>query len=160
MHQYGSSILLLTNPNTELHKMEMTFRNGKLGKNGQIVPIGEPLMNESGISSVIGVVQSIVSQVTVLSNLEMSEIKVQMEFLAETLAKDLMINRKAYDIVSATARDKIYFTALSTAFITMKRAYEEGDKRFWKGSVQEITTKSEAQKSSGGLMSLFPWNRR
>lgn len=160
MHQYGSSILLLTNPNTELNKMEMTFRNAKVGKNGEVVQIGEPLMNESGISSIIGVIQSIVSQVTVMSNLDMREIGIIMEFLADTLAKDLMINRKAYQIVSATARDKIYFTALSTAFVTMKRAFEEGDKRFWKGSVQEITTKSEAQKSGGGLMSLFPWSRK
>jgi len=161
MHQYGSSIILLTNPENEIYKMELTFRNVKVDKEGNETPAGEPLMNDIGITSVVGSVQSIVNQVTVMSNLSKPNILMLIEFLGDTLAKDLMINRTVYDIKSVSSRDKIFFTALSTAFITMQRAYEEGDKRFWKGSVQEIHSRVEASnaKNKGILSSLNPWSK-
>ena len=153
MHMYGSSIVLLTNPESELAKMELTFRNVRLDKEGRIIFKGEPLMNDSGITSVIGTIQSIVSQVTILSNLSKNDINVLIDFLGDTLARDLMINRKEYGIKSFSSRDKIYFTALSTGYITMKRAFEGDDKKFWKGSVQEILTKSEI--GGGGKPSIL-----
>jgi hypothetical protein len=161
MHQYGSSILLLTNPENELYKMELTFRNMKLDRQGNPQTAGDPLMNESGISAVIGVIQSVVNQSTVMSNLSKGEVPIMMDFLGDTLAKDMMINRIPYGITSTTARDKIYFIALSSAFMTLKRAYEEGDKRFWKGSVQEISTRVEGAQKKGGIFSaLNPWSKQ
>ena len=96
-----------------------------------------------------------------MSNLNKDEIPMLMGFLGDTLARDLMINRVPYGIRTFASRDKIFFTALTTSFITMKRAYEEGDKRFWKGSVQEIqTTVSGGQKQKGGFWSaLNPWSK-
>jgi len=81
------------------------------------------------------------------------------DFLGDTLAKDLMMNRKRYDIKTPAARDKIYFTALAESFICMKRAYEEGEKRFWKGSQQEITTRIEGQQQRSPLKKLMGWGR-
>ncbi len=101
-----------------------------------------------------------------MSNLNKQEVPILMDFIADTLARDLMVNRKKYNIRNAAARDKIYFIVLSTSFICMKRAFEEGEKRFWKGSQQEITTRIEgAPGSSGGrgkglLGSIFGWARR
>jgi len=158
---YGSSIVLLTNPENELNKMEMTFKNVRPDKDGNLVSAGTPLMNDYGINSVIGTVQTIVNQITILSNLDDKHISSLMDFLGDTLSRDLMINRVDYGISSFAARDKIYFTALSSAFITMQRAYKEGDKRFWKGSVQEIHTKTD--NSGMGKKGLFgnlnPWNK-
>jgi hypothetical protein len=83
-----------------------------------------------------------------------------MDFLADTLAKDLMVNRIKYEIKTASARDKIFFTVLSSSFICMKRAYKEGEKRFWKGSQQEITTRHEGPQNNKGVMSkLGSWGR-
>jgi len=161
MHQYGSSIILLTNPENELYKMELTFRSMKLDKSGNPLPSGEPLMNDYGIASVLGLVQSVVSQVTIMSNLSKSEVPVLMDFLGDTLAKDLMMNRIVYEINSATVRDKIYFVALTTAFVTLKRAFEEGEKRFWRNSIQEITTRVEGQaKGKGFFSALNPWSNK
>ncbi len=160
MHLYGSAIITLTDPSTELHKMELTFRSARPDADGNPIQIpgSKPLMNDHGIMSVIGIAQSIVSQVTVMSNLNKHEVPIMMDFLGDTLAKDLMVNRLEYGITSVSARDKIYFTALATAFVTLKRAFEEGDKRFWKGSVQEIHTKAESSQKSRGLLSRFmPW---
>lgn len=138
MYNYGSGIVLLTNPQDLIKDLELTYKNAYYDKDNNLKEVGNPLMNDLGIKSVVGQVQAIVNKVTVLGNLNDENIRGLMEFLADTLAKDLMVNRIEYEITSASARDRIYYNALATAFITMKRAYEEGDRRFWKGSVQEI----------------------
>lgn len=160
MHQFGSSIIMLTNPDSELAKMEMTFRNVRIDKDGNTVSCGDPLMNDLGINSVLGTVQSIMNRVTVMSNLNKNEIPMLIDFLADTVAKDLMVNRVKYGINSASARDKIFFTAISSTFITMKRGFEEGDRRFWKGSVQEIRSSVETPKKTNMLATLNPWRSK
>jgi hypothetical protein len=93
-----------------------------------------------------------------MSNIEKNDIPVLIEFVADPLIKDLMINMRTYGIENPAVRDKIFYTVLSIIFISLKRAYEEGDRRFWKGSVQEIHSKVEAQKQKGGLLSMLnPW---
>lgn len=158
MYHYGSAIMYLTNPENELTKLEMTLRNAELDRDGNMVQIPgtEPLLNEYGIKKILGMLGAIVNQVTVMSNLDRGDIDALMEFLNRTLAKDLMINRKKYDIKDPASRTTIHFEALSTAFITMKRAHEEGlsDKKFWRGSVTEIHNKIEgADKRKGGVLS-------
>ncbi len=162
MYNFGSSIILLTNPESELRKMELTFRSMSTDKDGNPVPIPGvmPMMNEVGISSVVGQVQAIVSQVTIMSSLNKMEIPAIMGLMGDSLAKDLMINSKKYGIEKKQDRDKIYDTALIRAFIAMKRAFDEGlnDKKFWRGSVQEINTKVEQQGNKGGLLSSL-WKK-
>lgn len=159
MYNFGSSIIMMTNPEDELYKMELTFRSANLNEDGKPITVGVPLMNELGISSVIGIVQSLVNRITIMSNLEKWDIQQVMDFLGDTLARDLMMNRLKYGIKTATARDKIYFTSLSSAFMTMKRALQEGEKRFWKGSQQEITTRVEGQSQRKGLFNMMGWRR-
>lgn len=161
MHNYGSSIMYLTNPEHELYKLELTLRSEILDTEGKPKKMGEPLMNEKGICAVIGIVQTIVNQVTVMSVLDKREIPVLMDFLADTLAKDLMLNTGAYEMRKQD-RDKVFFTVLTSAFICMKRATDEGlsDKKFWRGSVQEITSKIEGQQKKGGLLSrITGWGK-
>jgi len=159
MHNYGGSTILLTNPDNELHKMELAFRSISNDKNQ--TSVGEPLMNDLGIKSVVSLVQTIVSQVTVMSNLDKDEIAALRDYLADTIIRDLMMNRIRYEIKSANDRHRISFIAITSAFICMKRAYEEGDKRFWKGSQQEITTRIEgAKQGASGFSKLMGWGKR
>lgn len=160
MHLYSGSIITMTNPEDEIYKMELTFRGMVLGSDGKPKKVGEALMNEEGINSIVGIVQNLVSRDTVLSNFNKVEISTLMEFLGDTISKDLMLNRLNYNIINPSARDKIYFTACSTAFVTMKRAFEQGEKIFWKGSLQEVTTRVEGQQKKGGLLSqVMGWNK-
>ena len=152
MHNYAGSIILLTNPDQELHKLELTFRNIVLDKKGNATAVGVPLMNDEGVRSVIGQVQAIVSQVTVMSNLDVRVRDSLRDFLADTIAKDLMLNRMKYGIVNSSARDRIFMEAISMAIITMNRAADEGERKFWKGSQQEIITHGTAPGGKGGLM--------
>lgn len=110
-----------------------------LDKDGNPKPVGEPLMNETGISSVMGQIQALVSQTTIMSNFDKrEEVIILTDFLADTLAKDLMINRVTYGIKSQASRSKIYYISISSAYICLKRAFSEGERRFWKGTEQNI----------------------
>jgi len=161
MHGYGSSIILLTNPENELYKMELALRGMIMDKDGKPHSVGDPLMNDEGINSVMGQTQAIVNQITIMSNLTKYEVPMMIDFLGDTIAKDLMVNREKYHITNYAARDKIYFLTLSTAFITMKRAFEEGDKRFWKGATQEITTRVEGQQKKGNFFTqALGWGQK
>ena len=157
--QYGSSIETLTNPENEIERLKLSLMGFEIDKDGNMVKSGEPLMNKRGINSVIKTTQSVVNQVTILSNLDKDEIKKLMEFLSYTLAKDLMVNRVNYGIQSFSERSNIYSNVLTTSFITMKRAETEGlsDKKFWRGSVQELhsTVSSNQQKKGGWLSNLW-----
>lgn len=162
MGLYGSSILYLTNPESELYKLELTLRGQIVDKEGNLKQAGSALMNEEGICSVIGELQTIVNQVTVMSALDKKEIPMIMEFLADTVAKDLMINGIRYNL-NPHDRDKVFFCILVSGFICMKRATTEGlsDKKFWRGSVQEITSKLEGSNSGkkGILSRLMGWGK-
>lgn len=161
MQLYGSSILYLTNPEQELFKLELTLRGQTIDKDGNVKQIAEnPLMNEKGISSVIGALQAVVNQVTVMSTLDKKEIPALMTFLSDTIARDLMINAQSYNL-NPHDRDKVFFNIVTSAFICMKRATNEGlsDKKFWRGSVQEITSKVEGSQKRGGLLGLIGWKK-
>ena len=160
MSAYGGSILVLTNPENELHKMELTLRNVYEDEAGKIHVAGEPLMNNRGITSVMGIVQTIVNQTTIMSDLKEKEVPMIIDFLADTLIRDLMQNRVNYEIKSTSARDKIFFTTLISSFICLKRAYEGSDKRFWKGSQMEITNRIENNQQKGGMLqNIMGWKK-
>ena len=84
MQNYASSILQLTNPENEIYKMELTLRSQIVDKEGDTHQIGDPLLNEKGISSVIGQVQTVISQVTIMSNFEKNDIPLLIDFLGDT----------------------------------------------------------------------------
>ena len=152
------SIMFLTNPENELAKMELSLRSMMVDSKGIARSVGKPLLNEIGICSVMSQVQSIVNQNQIMSNYEEKHVLVIVGFLADTLCLDLMMNTVNYDIQNISARDKIFFLALSTAFSTMMRSKDEGEKRFWKGSTQEITTRVEGMpsgKKKGGVLGFI-----
>jgi len=158
---YGSSILMLTNPDNSLYKMELAFRSCVEDSDGKIEQKGKPLMNDEGITKVIGQVQTIVNQVTVMSHLESKHIRMLMEDLADSLAIDLMLNRDRYELRNPSARAVVYAESLRSAFICMNRALQGGERRFWKGTQHEITNRMENQQQNNGMFSkFFGWNRR
>jgi len=161
MNNYGSAILFMTNPEQELYKLELSLRSQILDKDGNPHKIGEPLLNDRGISAVLGQIQPIVNRVTIMSSLDTKrEIPNLMDFLGDTLAKDLMLNAPNYEL-KPNDRDKVYFMVLASSFICMKRAATDSslsDKKFWRGSVQEINTTVGNQQSKG-ILSRMGWGK-
>ena len=156
MHNFQGAIVLLTNPNDDLYKLELALRGMTSDKNGNPVQTGEPLMNQEGIQCVLGQVQSIVSQNTNMSNLKDGDIaKLMVEQLGDAVIQDLMINSRKYGIKNHTARTRIITMISNSAFITMSRALDEGERRFWKGSQQEITMRTEGGGSKGNSKGML-----
>jgi hypothetical protein len=150
--QVGSAITTLTDPTNDIYKIELGLRNMIIDKDGNAKSMGSPLLNELGISSVLSQTQGILNTITSMSNLKnKNEVVMMMDFLADTLAKDLMMNRLAYNITSPTARDKIYFMVLAPSYMHLNRPLEEGEKRFWKGTVQEIKQTLQSNNTQPGF---------
>ena len=143
----SGSIIILTNPEDELAKLELTLRGLVDNGEGGFRRVGDALLNDEGVSSVLGLVQSVVNRNSVLSELYDDKIISLVDFLADTLIKDLMLNNKRYMIVNNSSRDRIFFSCLSCAFICLSRARDGGERRFWKGSSQEMVIGND----SGGV---------
>lgn len=157
LNTYGNSIIILTNVNDVLHELELTFRNIKISKEGVTVSLGSALMNDYGISQIIGMLKPIANKNTIMSNIEDREEATGLrDFFAESLALDLMVNKGKYGIVDNTARNRIFTESISLVHLTIKRAYQQGEKKFWKGSQQDINHRISQESTKG---SLFPWKK-
>lgn len=154
IYNYGGSISTLTDPSDELHDMELYFRALVEDSSGKQVRVGIPLMNEQGISSIMGMTRAIVNQITIMGNLDKREIGVMMEYTADTLSKLLMMKRHDFQIL-AEDRDQIAYKVQSTVYVCMKRPFMEGERRFWGRVQQEITTRIEGKSPNKGLFQRF-----
>jgi hypothetical protein len=152
MHMYGSNIVMLTDPKSALYKLELNYRGLMETSDKQIIQVGKPLMNDQGISAVLGINQALINQITILSNINKQDVVALMNFTNDTICRELMMNRITYNIESFSARDKIYYMSMSLCYVTLKRALEGDDKRFWKGTVQEINTNVTQQEKNKGFM--------
>jgi hypothetical protein len=118
------------------------------------------LVNDQGISEILSCARSIISQVTTLSNLEDKDINMIRDYLGDELSRLLMVNRIRYDMkYPESTRDMIYDTLIIKVVICMKRALNEGERRFWKGSTQEILMRNENKQGgqSGPLSKIMGW---
>lgn len=152
MHNFQSAITTLTSPEDELYMLELELRSMTLDKDGNPKQIGEPLLNEEGIRSILFQIRAAMSRVVIMSNLTEKFVADGTIYLAESLAKDLMMNRDKYEITNTMTRTKIYRLCNMTINTVLKRSQDEGERRFWKGSQQEITTRIDGgQNKSGGM---------
>jgi hypothetical protein len=148
--------MLLTNPNDELRDLELMFR-GMQDRDGKLIQVGQPIMNSYGINTIIGTAQGIVSQVTIMANLQEKDILLLIDYLGDYLARILMVNRKTFCLVNVSARDIIYHNVMTRSYIAMRRAFEEGERKFWKGSQQEISYRTPQAGKDSALKSILGW---
>lgn len=158
--KYAGMIVEMTDTEDTLYRIELALSGKKLDSNGNPVTIGRAKMNTEGINTIMGILRSTVNKETIMSNLSKNgDMQALMELLADTIAKNLMMNKVKYQIESNSDRDIIFWHIMNTVYITMKRADEEGERRFWKGSQQEISTR--VVNNQGGLLSgMNPFKKR
>jgi len=128
-----------TNPQTLLDEFEHKLKGEikELNDNGEEKWIKkfDAIANNSGIQSIIVDLGSIVNQNTILSNLEEDDIrKLTVEF-GKMLTFKLMIKYKTYDIQKSNL-NTIVMGATSLVFISLKRGFKEGERKFLKTTVR------------------------
>lgn len=112
-------------------------------------------VNEEGISKIIAQLQTFLNYNTTLSNLDEREIsRVILGYGKFNLRKSIYLHHKDWDIQleDATA---IVFIVLYPVYFALKRGYNEGDKKFLKGTIQNVIhTSSQTmmdQTKKGGI---------
>lgn len=156
MQTLGSNILLMTDPGTELHRLEITMRNIFINANGQYQKVGgdewKPLINEQGMRRCLGLTESLVARNSIMSHIDEKTLGRLMTNSADVLIRELM-QGKRYNIINDTARTTILNQCLNLIYMTLKRAENGGERRFLKGNQQEITYRTEQQAENKGLFS-------
>lgn len=152
LSQYGSSIVHLTNPEKQLFNVELQLRGQSIDENGERQQTLIPLLNDRGVSAMMTYLKALVNQVTILGNIDPKEIPQTMEYFYTALIEDLMINRYNYDIKSLSDSTRIHTVCCLFAKVTLDRARSEGDRRFWKGTQQEIRHHLEQEEKKRGIL--------
>jgi hypothetical protein len=175
--RYGTQIAVLTDPSDDLYNFELFLRCLKQNENGELIKIGKtlinefgkvvkdengnnliewkPLMNDVGINSILLSMHSILNTKTPLSNLDDEEIFILIFDLGKDLITNLTFNKDKYECENCN-RSVIVGAATRFCYIFLKRPYGEGDRKFFKGTSQEVTHKNEITKPQGS--SLNPFN--
>jgi hypothetical protein len=158
---HAGSIVELTDAQAELKRLEMTMRGYYIDESGNVIKVGEPMMNEQGIGDVFGVIgRSLVNRLTVLSNFDEDEVKNQMAGLAKELGRLLLLNSKRYEIKNTTITwDLIYPSVLRVCFVCLKRGFKQGDKQFFGRMGQLIESRVETVNKGKGLSGMMPWSK-
>lgn len=160
--KYDSSIITLTDPKEALYNFELFLRCLREDREGKLKPIGEPLLNELGINTVMASVESVVHSMNTMSNFSEEDIIYLHDTLKNNLITSLMINHETFG-VNKKNRDLILGNALRFAYGFMKRAYMEGERKFWKGSVQEVKHTQETNnppRGGGFTLNPFAWGKK
>src|SRR3990167_11402050 len=100
MAAFSQSILELTDPKNILTALDYMLRQAKYNPvtNEYEIVKKEALLNEKGIRNVLAIVQSIISQNTVMSNIDSREVRAIMAMLTYTVTQQLMLNRREWGI--------------------------------------------------------------
>jgi hypothetical protein len=157
-YQYGSSIQHMTNPKGLLEDLELYLKGLRKDKRGQLVKVTEPLLNEFGINRIMGIVYSIVNRVTIMSNVNKNELPILMLNFSDAIIQDLMENRLKFGVRNHVDCTIILIECQNVVFMCIKRGFEEGDRRFWKGSISETRiTQDRAKQQQSFLSKLNPF---
>lgn len=161
MNIYQGAITELTNPGRELYELELSLKGKYADENGIEKEMGEPLCNDKGVSSILRMAKATVSQVSFMSNYDENLIPKLIMYLAKTLIRDLMFNKLKYEIKDDRARHTITYITCVASNAACRRALENGERRFWKGSQQETTIRTESgnQKGKGFWKSILPGSK-
>jgi len=149
---HNGSIVYMTDPQKEIKKLKLSLMNAYIDDKGDIIHYGDPLLNNDGIAKIIGFVNSIVNTSSNMTNLDEDKIEKIMMFNSNIIIENLMVNRITWGIKGHDARDLILAKVTNLMNITLNRSLDEGERRFWKGTQQEIHTKIENTNQKTGLL--------
>ena len=162
MNTHNSNIVYMTSTAEEIDEFERTLKGQTLDGKGNLVQVDDPLLNDEGVRKIIGIARSVVTRISVMSNYDKEDVKEYMLRNGNALIQILMLGRITYKLrgnIHAT-RTLILEEFNNLCHSTIKRGFMEGDKRFWKGTQQEIITRIDSSQQKKGLLStVMGWSR-
>lgn len=178
--RYGSQIAVLTDPADDLYNFELFLRCLKQSESGQLIKIGKPkfengkvvkdtegnpeidwkpMMNDLGINSTLLSMQSVLNGITTLSNLDDREVWLLIRSLGMDVIGNLTFNKHQFEIEDSN-RSIVVGAAIRFCYIFLKRPFGEGDKKFFKGTTQEVKHTNEITKPSGSSLNPFSYFKK
>lgn len=147
-----------TDPKRAIREVLLTLANIEENtETGELVQLGDPLMNKAGIDMARIFLRGIVHQHTTLSNLDEKFIDKLIVKLNDDLTDDLSLNWKEYGIKQKTHLDIISDLLLINAYNALRRAANQNEKNFLKGITIETVSSNPynpKQKKGGFLEKL------
>jgi hypothetical protein len=127
----GRAVLMeQTNPKKVVHEIILRLKGIEQMPNGVEKKTGDPKLNKVGIENMKYLLDSYINQNTILSNLDGPQISKIMIQISGNLIDDLTLNWKAYGISNKTDLDTIADTILINVYLSLYRAYLQGEKKF------------------------------
>lgn len=160
--QNNANMITMTDPEEVVRRLEATYRGQVLDENGQYNGRYTQIMNEEGVSKIIGLIRSVVSRVTLMSFVDDHTYQQVMFEVGFALHKILMVNRVSFEINNNSDRELIKTSALTTCQFCILRALEGGERRFWKGTVQEFSYNVPNQENQSWVDKWMPksWQQK
>lgn len=161
MDKYGSNIVTLTSPDSELRKLELKLRNmqeiKQQGGKTKLIAVGEPLLNDKGISAMVGFAENLASRHVILGMWEQKQIHNVMLEYSYAIVRDLVLNRRKYGIVDTTIMTQILHANIFIPYAILLRGLNSGDRKFWSTvtSEQIIQQTPLQQRKKGFLSGIF-----
>jgi len=138
----GSAMILMTDTDSEIRKLELFLRGLQEVENKKIIIVGKHLCNDEGVSEVVGMAQSIANKIYQFGHHEREEINNILEFANDAMVKLLMVRKREFDIFDDAARSSIHYSFMVTIYGCLIRGKEGGERSFWKGTVLELRQQS------------------
>jgi hypothetical protein len=136
------SLVEQTNPDKILEDIEMTLRGRIYSQDRKewTQPIGsKPLINESGLNSLMADARGLINQNTILSNLNDEQIGKLIITVGRAIKNKIKMNWKEFGIDKSNLTTCI-LAITNPAYAALMRAKNEGEKRFLKTSVRAVET--------------------
>ena len=144
------SIVEMTDTEDLLFRLQVNLSGKVVERGGEVRDVGNPLMNSEGIKDIMMVMRGFSDRASVMSNYDKNDIRVLMEMLSDVLSKNLLVNRVNYGFVNSSGRDLVFSTCIFYGYAIIKRGFEGGERRFWKGS--QIDYRINSPDKKGGFL--------
>lgn len=160
--QNNANMITMTDPEEQVLRLEATYRGQVADPTGAYQQKYIPIMNEQGVSKIIGLIRSCVSRVALMSFVDDHTYQQVMFEMGMALHKILMVSRVDFGIKNNSDRELIKTSSLTTCQFCILRALEGGERRFWKGTVQEFSYNIPNQEGQSWIDKYMPksWQQK
>lgn len=156
MDESKTRLLQQTDPEKIVTYLILKLKGMKEDQNGDLIKVGEPMMNQLGIDTVDFYLSPISNLNTTLSRLKSHEIAKIILHIADDILLDLALNWRKYGIKERTMLNKISDGIIIPSLLTLKRAEEQNEKN-WLGRIvfESINNNQQIQKPKDNFLSKF-----